>query len=311
MITGFVRPMLSANLRMPGPVRQSRSSEVVRAALKVVVALAFPSSAFAHGDLHEQIDAVSHELLAAPRDGTLYFRRAELRRAHEEWPEALQDYNEAEALAVDPKAVRLGRAKALQGSRRPVDARRELDWLIERVPNHVEALVTRARVRAALRDHAGAAADFSRAIEASAAPEPEYYLERATASRCADPPQLAEALQGLEQGLLRLGPLVTLTLAALEIEVQQNDFDAALKRIDHALLAAKRREQWLWRRAEILEKAGRAGEARRSCQQALEAIEALPPRLRYLPATADLENQVKSLRVKLEGPRARDAVPRK
>lgn len=277
----------------------------------MVLALALPVAAWGHGDLHEQIDAVSRELLASPLDGALYFRRAELRRAHEEWPAALKDYDEAEALEVDPKAVRLGRAKTLQGLRRPGEARRELDWLIEHAPNHVEAFVTRARVRVALADHIGAAADFSKAIEASPAPEPEYYLERATALRSAAPPQLDEALRGLEHGLMRLGPLVTLTLAALEIEAQRSDFDAALKRIDRALLAAKRQEQWLCRRAEVLEKAGRRTEARASCQLALDAIEALPPRLRHLPATANLENQVKSLRAKLESPLDKDAKPRR
>jgi tetratricopeptide (TPR) repeat protein len=258
-----------------------------------------PSAGFAHGDLHEQIEVVTRELLAAPLDGALYFRRAELRRAHEEWVEAVNDYDEAESLAVDPHAVRLGRAKALQGWRRPAQARTELDWLIERAPNHVEALVTRARVRVALTDHVGAAGDFSRAIEASAAVEPEYYLERAAALRAAEPPQLEEALRGLDQGMVRLGPLVTLTLAALEIEVERRDYDAALRRIDRTLLAVKRREQWLYRRAEILEKAGRKAEARASCDEASEAIKALPPRLRFLPATATLEQEINRLRLKL------------
>src|SRR5688500_347410 len=115
--------MLWATLRIRIPLPLRRSSNVV-----VVVAagdLALPSAGFAHGDLHEQIEVVTRELLAAPLDGALYFRRAELRRAHEEWAEAVKDYDEAEALAVDPHAVRLGRAKALQGWRRPAQARTE------------------------------------------------------------------------------------------------------------------------------------------------------------------------------------------
>ena len=300
--------MLWATLRIRIPLPPGRSSNLV-VAVAAGWALALPSAGFAHGDLHEQIEVVTRELLAAPLDGALFFRRAELRRAHEEWVEAVKDYDEAEALAVDPHAVRLGRAKALQGWRRPAQARTELDRLIESMPNHVEALVTRARVRVALTDHVGAAGDFSRAIEATAAVEPEYYLERATALRAAEPPQLEEALRGLDQGILRLGPLVTLTLAALEIEVERRDYDAALRRIDRILVAVKRREQWLYRRAEILEKAGRKAEARASCDEATEAIKALPPRLRFLPATATLEQEINRLRLKLDGSgRANEAV---
>ncbi len=53
-----------------------------------------------------------------------------------------------------------------------------------------------------------------------------------------------------------------------------------------------RRRQAL--RAEILVKAGRGDEARQAYQDSLASIEALPPRLRALKATQELEKKIRT-----------------
>ena len=45
------------------------------------------------------------------------------------------------------------------------------------------------------------------------------------------PPKLAQAIAGLDEGIQKLGPLVTLTLAAIDLEVARANYDAALQRL--------------------------------------------------------------------------------
>lgn len=144
-------------------------------------------------------------------------------------------------------------------------------------PNNAEAFAIRARARMKLGERLAAAQDFSRAITNTARPAPELYLERAQAQVAEGGAHLAEALQGLEQGMAVLGPLVTLQSLAINVEVQQNRVDAALARIDKVMAQFPRKETWLARRGEILQQSGRNKEAAEAFQSALTALTLYPP----------------------------------
>jgi predicted negative regulator of RcsB-dependent stress response len=97
-----------------------------------------------------------------------------------------------------------------------------------------------------------------------------------------------------------LGPLVTLELCAVDIEVKDKQYDAALARLD--LLAAKspRKESWLARRGDILLQAGKTEEARKAFQTALDAMETLPPARRNVPAMLELQTRLREQLAKLK-----------
>ena len=103
-----------------------------------------------------------------------------------------------------------------------------------------------------------------------------------------------EALRGLDEGLRRLGPLTTLQLFAIDFELANNRYEAALARLETITAQSPRKEPWLARRGEILEQAGRAAQARLAYEQALAAIESLPARHRTTEATAKLEAQIRA-----------------
>lgn len=266
--------------------------------------VALVMTAMAHGDLHERIQDVTEQIAQSPRPALLYLERAGLHAAHEEWPDAASDYDRAEALQADPVLVWLGRGKLQLATGHPADACATLDRLLVREPRHVDALVTRARAKVALKDTAGAARDFTAAIAASARPEPEYFLERASVLAAATPARWDEAIQGLDQGLQRLGQgVVTLQLAAIDLEIRAGRLDAALTRIDRATASAPRTESWLIRRGDVLAKAGRTREAADAYQASLAAIAKLPPRTRKTRAIADLERQARQALATLPAPR--------
>jgi len=104
--------------------------------------------------------------------------------------------------------------------------------------------------------------------------------------------QWAEAVRGLDDGLQRLGPLVTLQLFAIDAELKLKNYDGALARVDKVAERSPRKETWLARRGEILVQAGRSDEARRAYESALAALQTLPPTRRNVPAMQELSKRI-------------------
>jgi predicted Zn-dependent protease len=246
---------------------------------------------FAHGDLHLEIEAISRQLAAEPT-AERYLKRGELQREHGEFDLALADYRKAEELEPGLDVVLFCQGQALFDAGRFAPARAALDQFLVRKPSFWQGWLTRARVLAALKEYKRSAGDYSRSIELSADPRPEQFLERAQVLVKAG--KTDDAIQGLDEGMQRLGAIPTLQSYAVEIEAKAKRYDAALKRIDRLVANAPRKESWQILRAEVLTQVGRRSEARQAWQDALTSIAALPERLRNLPATRELETKARA-----------------
>ena len=262
------------------------------------LALAYPPVAGAHSDLDEQIAAVTARIEREPRRADLHLKRGELHRAHREWALALADYDRATALDPALAPVDLARATLALDAGTPQAALAAVDRFLARRPDHAEGRALRARILTRVGRPLEAAEDWARAIAASPRPRPEHYLERARAL-AVDDRRIDEALAALDEGIRRLGSIVTLELAALELELSRARHDAALARVDRLAAASPRKEQWLVQRGEILERAGRPAEAREAFAAALKAVETLPEARRRTRAVEDVESRARSALEKL------------
>ena len=262
----------------------------VTLSIALALALACPPAPEAHSDLDEQIAAVTARIEREPRRADLHLKRGELHRAHRDWTLALADYDRAAALDPDLAAVDLARATLVLDDDRPQAALAAADRFLARRPDHAEGRALRARILTRLGRPREAAEDWARAIAASPRPRPEHYLERARAL-AADDRRIDEALAALDDGLRRLGSIVTLELAAMELELSRARYDAALARVDRLAAASARKEQWLLQRGEILERAGRPAEAREAFAAALNAVESLPAARRRTRAAEEVETR--------------------
>jgi len=251
--------------------------------------------ALAHPAPDRQIADLDRLIAARPRDATLFLRRGEIHRGLSDWKAAAADYRRARQLDPALDAVDLCLGRMLVESGRPQEAIPALDRFLAKHPDHPMAIASRARALARLGRSMQAADDFTRSIAQSQPhADPDLYLERARALAEGREPRLDEAIRGLDDGMAALGPLVSLGLYAIDLEVRARRYDAALERIDRLAAVSPRKESYLVRRGTILEAAGRPAEARQAYAQALEAVAALPPGRRAVPALEDLASQARA-----------------
>lgn len=250
-------------------------------------------STYAHGTFHERIGRVNGQIEMEPQNAELYLTRAGIYRSHGDWEAALADIDRAAQLDPDRRDVDYFRGRVFLAAGHPQKAEVVLRRFLEAAPDHPAALVARARALAKLGRHLDAADEYTRAIQHAPVPLPAYYLERAQALAHGGDAHRGAAIRGLDEGMARLGPLVTLALAAIELEVEGGRFDAALARLERLTARTPRQESWLARRGDILERAGRTQAARESFQRALAEIEKLPSHRRKTQAMARLEARVR------------------
>jgi tetratricopeptide (TPR) repeat protein len=263
----------------------------LRNILCLLVSLAAPSLAWAHGDVHPRILELTDQIAKQPTNATLYFQRAELYRIDGNFTNAMADLNEVARIDPSIKRVDFMRGQVQLDANQPQAAIAPLNRYLASKPPDVEAYTARARVLVKLRQPAKAIDDFTDAIKFSSSPNPELFIERAAAYRTLGKPE--EALRGLDEGIRRLGPIVTLQLPAIDAELAMKRTDAALARIDTVMSRLQRKESWLLRRAEVLRAAGREAGAKQDLRSALEAIQRLPPAHRSTRMSVELEGRIR------------------
>ncbi|HEY0945992.1 MAG TPA: hypothetical protein VGD81_12025 [Opitutaceae bacterium] len=254
-------------------------------ALTALRALAHPGDEQALAEL----DAL---ITDAPAQIELRLLRAAHRTEHAEWAGAEADLRTAASLDPDAAPVELAWGRLDFARKRFADACRHFDRALARTPDNAEALILRARARAALGapEAPHAYADYSAAVRLLAEPSPSLFLERAALP--IDPPV---ALAGLDEGLARLGPVVSLLERALTLELALGRTDAALARLDALIAISERKESLLKRRGDLLASAGRHADAQQTYTAALVALRTLPDWLRATPEIAALDAELARL----------------
>jgi tetratricopeptide (TPR) repeat protein len=244
----------------------------------------------AHPEIDEALARLNPLIAASPNDADLYLERGELYVRHDDLVSAEANYLRAAELAPKHPALPrlLGSLEFAQG--KLAEARKHFDAALERNPFDAESLVLRARTLSALNARGAAIADYDRALKLIENPPPEIFLERASLHAAPK-----DALRSLEDGLERLGPVISLEVRALALEESLGLVDAALKRVDILTQQTERREVWLKRRGDILAHAGRAREAEVAYTAARSALDALPDWLRDSPDTRRLASELTQL----------------
>jgi tetratricopeptide (TPR) repeat protein len=265
-----------------------------RGGLRAAVALGFALLASDPASAHESADAslarVSRRIQQDPGNAALYLERGELHRVDGDWGAAAADLKRARELDPGLPEADLYRGRLLLEAGHPAEAEAAFRGFLRRSPHHAAAHAMRADALARLGRSAEAAEEYGAAIRLQPSPSPEFHLGRARA--LGEARDLGAALRSLEEGLEKLGPVTTLELHAIELEVQRRDFDAALSRLDRLAAMSASQARWLARRGEILELAGRMDEALHAYERAISALRELPGARRNTVAMSRLEARI-------------------
>ncbi len=266
-------------------------SRVPRAALLTLALLsALSGPAHAHPEMADALARFAAQLAAHPTDATVFLERGELYAKFQDYVAAEANYLRAAELAPRLPRLALARGALALVTKHFAEARAFLDQAVAAAPADAEARIQRARTFAELGEKSAALADFAVAFLLLPEPPPELFLERA--ALFSSP---SAALASLDEGLTRLGPVMSLHLRALDLELALGRTEAALARLDTLTAAAERRELWLKRRGDILAAAGRTVEARTAYTAALAALHTLPVWLLQSPDTLHLSAELSRL----------------
>ena len=246
---------------------------------------------FGHGTMHEQISHLTHEIKKHPKQAELYLKRGEVYRNHEEWTSAGADFKAARA--IDPKQPGLDLAESRLNYDRGMFGE-ALNFVDRHLSGQEDehARLLRARILVGNKQWAEAVKDFTNYIDHSKSPQPQPFVDRALAQMAIG--QSVQAIAGLDEGIQKLGAIISLQEEALKIEVAAKFYDRALVRLDTIMKGLNRKEQWLAKKAGILQLAGRKNEAVKAYEQTLAEIDSLPEQYRNTIAIRKLKAEVES-----------------
>jgi protein O-GlcNAc transferase len=235
--------------------------------------------------------AMADKVARNPSDPAVRLEQALAFEAGGRWDQALEALDRAAALGADRDEVSGHRARVLLAAGRIDDAKRELDALIVRRPDAPGPYYQRGLALVRLGRPAAAAADLEKAIATLPRVTPEDVFTWRDALLAAGKP--AEALRALDRGMLRVGHVPSLELAAIDLEATRGRARAAVERIDRLIAQNPQNPAWIARRGELLERSGAGDEARVAYAKALAMIEARPA-ARRSHHTADLERRLRA-----------------
>lgn len=248
--------------------------------------------AWAHGDSKETLAILDHRIEAEPNSVAHLLERSEIQRRRGNFDTAIHDLLHAKSIAPADHRVDYFLGLNCLDKGDLANAETALRRYVETVPDSPSGRVALARTLSAQHRHLDAAEEYDLAIAVQPAPVPDHYLDRARAYRAAGEGYHHRAIEGLDEAMRQLGPLIALQNLAIEIELARDNARGAIDRIDELLATAQRKETWLVRKARILAANGHEQEALDTFRQARAAVNSLPQRLRSTPAMIALQETV-------------------
>jgi tetratricopeptide (TPR) repeat protein len=243
-----------------------------------------------HGSYHSRVHAASKQVEEEPTSATAWLERAMIHAQSQNWKSAESDLERVAQLDPHMPELDLVRGKAMATAGQHGLAISHLTAFLSQKSDHVSALVARAQLLVVIGEPAAAARDYDRIISVNKGAGPDLFVKRAQAHVAAKDP--VRALKGLREGADRLGPIVSLHLAMVDIQIKAENYDDALESLDAMIRVSPGQATWQARRGDVLLKAGRDSQAEEAYRLALESINRLPDRNRRAPANISLEKSL-------------------
>lgn len=277
----------------------------IGASLALVGASLIARPAASHDGVAAKLERLAPQLAAAAQAGDdrrlaeLLLQRAELHRLAQSWRAGLADLAQAARLAPEIARIELARARLHFDAGADDRAVAAVRTYLARAPGDVAGHALLARALARSGDPLEALAAWDAAL-ALAPGDPDLHFARATFAFAQGGLQRQrEALARLDRARAATHGALQLEELALRFEEELREWDAALARVARLAAAAPRPELWRLRGVELLERAGRRGEALAAAERLTADLARLPAALRRHPTTQAWSDSLASLRARL------------
>jgi tetratricopeptide (TPR) repeat protein len=252
-----------------------------------LLALLQPLPVLGHPGASSAIDHFSHELEQKPKDQALFVRRGIAYSNDGQYDLALADFEQAKKLG-EPILVSFDLG-VLHYRRAELElARAYFDEYLEVFPDHAPCLEYRARLLRDMGDQAGSVADFQRVFELLERPNPGHYISVSRMLEASGGDGLEQALELLDTGNAKLGITPQLQKHAMQLELQRERPDLAIKRLQTLEPMLGKSPDWKVDMAELRLLTGEKELARQLLQEASGQLDSL----RRTPARIALKERI-------------------
>lgn len=271
---------------------------LLRMKFLLLLPLVFFSSyqSFAHGDLSKRIKNISLSIAEHPDSILLYHQRGVLYTQHGDFGLALSDFDFCKSKNYDNIYINLDIATVFIQLKNYKKAAVEVDAVLCNQPSDILALQLKGEILKGQEKYIEAAQYFEHVLSLYTPPKPENYiltsktwlLSKHIEANC-------NALQTLEKGIEKLGPIYVLRKALIDFHLNNGDVDDAINIQNQLINDLNRKEHAYYDLALIKIDAGMTESALNDLNKAKNAVKKLPTKIKNIKATINLNQKINHL----------------
>lgn len=250
-----------------------------------------------HGETNDVLIQLNEQIQQQPDDIDLILKRARLQIRLQRGEAALVDLHRLRVEQPENLEFVFLTGQAFKQSGNLEAAESHFRSYLARQPRAAKVLVNLSEVLTSQGRHRDAAEMWDRVVQVQVPPLPGHYLRRAQAYRDAN--DIHTAIEGLDESLDQLGPLVSIQKYAIELTIESGNPHQAIQRIDNLVAQLPRKESWLLRKAELLVQISAFEKAEEELRLARNALAALPATISKTPAGRDLKRRIDEVQIQL------------
>ncbi|AQS38560.1 TPR repeat [Shewanella psychrophila] len=279
--------------------------------MKILVSLCLSYSLFcsalvgAHAQLDVRVQHINDllapnlnaQLASQTNIAHLLLQRGELHSENHHWGLAWQDFQSAMA-STDDANLRIdiwyymGRMRLQSGM--PDEAYKLLSKVIELDPSYKSARLDLARTYIELDEYRAAVDEMDIFMSLLSRPTPDQYIERANMADQIGKVGQDIVIEGLNEGVNQLGPIVSLVDLLVDSYLEQGKPEEALRVIEQLPHEVNSLPRWQLKKGDIYQESKQYFDAETAYQHGLSKINQMPEHRRLTPAVQDLKSQLEA-----------------
>ena len=255
---------------------------------------AYTFTVSAHGDLTKRINHKTSEIKLSPNNAELYFERGFLYQQHEEYDKATLDYIKAEKLGYINKLLDFRKAETYyKWDKFDLALKSSLECL-QKDKTDVKINKLHGQILFKLEQFEEAINYYTYFINTVQDSRPEDYIEFSEMTLKAYK-DYNKSIIILDNGIERLGDIVSLQLQKLEYFKISNQTEKVIEQYNHFILTNKRKEFWYFKKANYLFDNNQIVQSKIALQQAKASIAILKDKIKNTQAIKTLITNINNL----------------